>query len=134
MSTIDDATDGPAAAWQRYLRAGEIRLQHCDACEAVVFYPRAVCPACGAERLTWRPASGAGTVYSTTVVRRRPDRGGDYDVSLIDLDEGVRMMSRVEGIAPDAVPIGLRVSAAIDTLGDDLGLVFRPAATSEVVA
>ena len=52
-------------------------------------------------------------VYSTTTVRRKPEAGGDYDVSLIDLDEGVRMMSRVEGVPPAEVKIGMRVRAKV---------------------
>ena len=64
---------------------------------------------------------GTGTVYSTTTVRRKPEVGGDYDVSLIDLDEGVRMMSRVEGLAPTEVKIGMRVRAkVIDNKGAGL--------------
>lgn len=57
--------------------------------------------------------SGQGTVYSTTVVRRKAEAGGDYNVALIDLKEGVRMMSRVEGISPEAVAIGMPVQATI---------------------
>jgi Predicted nucleic-acid-binding protein containing a Zn-ribbon len=57
--------------------------------------------------------SGLGTVYSTTIVRRKAEDGGDYNVALIDLKEGVRMMSRVEGISPEAVAIGMSVQARI---------------------
>jgi uncharacterized OB-fold protein len=57
--------------------------------------------------------AGTGTVFSTTTVRRKPEQGGDYDVSLIHLDEGVQMMSCVTGIAPDAVRIGMRVRAEV---------------------
>ena len=46
-------------------------------------------------------------------MRRKPEAGGDYDVSLVDLDEGVRMMSRVEGVPPAEVKIGMRVRAKI---------------------
>ncbi len=44
-------------------------------------------------------ASGKGRVHTTTVVRRKPERGGDYNVCMVELEEGVRMMSRVDGIA-----------------------------------
>ena len=67
-------------------------------------------------------------MYSTTTVRRKPDAGGDYDVSLIDLDEGVRMMSRVEGIAPADVKIGMRVRAAIVRHKNGGLVIFRPEA------
>ncbi|HWH94713.1 MAG TPA: OB-fold domain-containing protein [Baekduia sp.] len=58
----------------------------------------------------WRVSAGLGTVYSTTVVR---PRGGEaYNVVLVDLDEGFRMMSRVVGVAPEEVTIGARVRVA----------------------
>jgi uncharacterized protein len=50
-----------------------------------------------------------GVVYATTVVHR-PDEE-PYNVCLVDLDEGVRVMGRVEGLAPTEVTIGLRVRA-----------------------
>jgi uncharacterized protein len=59
-------------------------------------------------------SAGAGVVYATTVVHR-PDEE-PYNVCLVDLDEGVRAMGRVEGVAPEDVTIGLRVQAHI---GDD---------------
>ena len=57
---------------------------------------------------TWRVSAGLGTVYATTVVRTR---GGEaYNVVLVDLDEGFRMMSRVVG----GGRIGQRVRLAWD--------------------
>ena len=103
-------------------------LQQCCSCERFVFYPRVLCPFCGSEALSWQP-SGAkgGTVYSTTVVNRREKDGGPYNVVLVDLDEGVRMMSRVEGMAPEAVRIGQRVKPSIGTIDGEPALLFTPA-------
>ncbi len=108
-------------------------IQHCKSCGAYVYYPRALCPHCGSPDLEARQASGRGTVYSTTVVRRKPERGGDYNVVLVDLEEGPRMMSRVEGIAPDKVHIGMQVSARI-VAQDDANLVVFVAAGSGAAA
>lgn len=58
----------------------------------------------------WRVSAGLGTVYSTTVVR--PRGGEPYNIVLVDLDEGFRMMSAVVGVAPEAVEIGARVRLA----------------------
>jgi uncharacterized protein len=65
----------------------------------------------GGETVT---SAGAGVVYATTVVHRRGEDA--YNVCLVDLDEGVRAMGRVDGLAPQEVTIGLRVQARI---GDD---------------
>lgn len=119
---------GPDATYQQHLAAGEIRIQRCGACGLHVFYPRLSCPSCGARDLAWTEASGAGTVFSTTVMRRRPEQGGDYNVCIVELDEGPRLMSRVEGLPSGEVRIGMKVSARI--AGDDKAgryLVFDPA-------
>ena len=104
---------GPEKTYQDKLAQGSFEIQRCTACGKHVFYPRVLCPHCGADHLDWTAASGRGTVYSTTVVRRKPAEGGDYNVALVDLDEGPRMMSRVVSIAPEAVRIGMAVKARI---------------------
>ena len=104
---------GPEHVFKDKLAQGRFEIQKCAGCGKHVFYPRVLCPHCGADTLGWTAASGAGTVYSTTVVRRKPEAGGDYNVALIDLAEGPRMMSRVAGLEPTAVKIGMKVKARI---------------------
>ena len=104
---------GPEKQFFDRLAAGSFDIQRCAACRKHVFYPRVLCPHCGGERLDWVAASGRGTVYSTTVVRRKPADGGDYNIVLVDLAEGPRMMSRVAGLAPGEVKIGMPVQARI---------------------
>jgi uncharacterized OB-fold protein len=118
---------GPEAIFAQALDQGHFKIQRCQACRKHVFYPRLICPHCGADDLEWLKPSGWGVVYSTTVVRRKPAQGGDYNIALIDLEEGPRLMSRVEGIDPSAVRIGLKVRARL--VKDDDGrnlLVFVP--------
>ena len=97
----------PLATYHRHLAKGELAYQFSPSAGRAVFYPRLVCPFTGSTQLEWRIAKGFGTVYATTVVQ--PVEGAAYNVALIDCDEGFRMMSRVEGIAPEAVKIGQRV-------------------------
>ena len=125
---MSDTTPGVQAQHQAQLNAGQFLIQRCTGCSQHVYFPRESCPHCGAHDLQWVAPSGYGTVYSTTTIARKPEAGGNYNVSLIDLDEGVRMMSRVEGVAPEAVHIGLRVQAHV-AQKDGRGLVlFQPAA------
>ncbi len=121
-------TAGPEQTYFDNLAAGRLRLQRCDDCGKWVFYPRSVCPHCGSEALAWHEPSGRGTVYSTSVVRRKPDQGGDHNVALITLKEGARLMSRVDGVDPQEVSIGMAVEAAIVSENEAPLLVFRPAA------
>lgn len=120
--------EGPERIYQQYLAAGEFRIQRCDVCKRHVFYPRYLCPECGSASLSWTKPSGRGTVHSTTVMRRRPESGGDFNVSLVDLDEGPRLMSRVEGVPPQEVQIGMSVTARVAGGGDqEYFVVFDPA-------
>ncbi len=102
----------PAARFAEGCRAGRLDYQWDPVAARPVFYPRAVAPSSGATELEWRTSAGLGTVYSTTTVhvRGEPPR----NVALIDLDEGFRMMSRVRGLEPDGVGIGLRVRVAFE--------------------
>ena len=128
MQTNDQ--NGAEARYQAALNEGCFLIQRCSDCDRHVFYPRVVCPHCGGASFAWVEPRGTGAVYSTTTVRRKPEAGGDYDVSLIDLDEGVRMMSRVEGVPPAEVKIGMLVRAKIvDDRGAGLVVFVAEAAT-----
>lgn len=109
--------------FQGFLEQGRFMLQRSRSSGEHVFYPRVAAPRTGARDLEWVEASGMGTVNATTVVRKREPEA-DYNVALIDLQEGPRIMSRVEGIAPDAVRIGMRVRARIADDGGKSLLVF----------
>ena len=123
-----EAGEGPLHTWQSALEAGRFTLQRCDACHKHVFYPRVICPHCGKSALQWVQPSGLGTVHSVTIVARRDEKGGPYNVVLVDLDEGVRLMSRVDGQDLDEIKIGMRVQHDIARDNDKAILVFRPLA------
>ena len=76
--------------------------------------------------LEWIEARGTGTVYALTTIHPRPPLE-PYNVALVDLAEGVRMMSRVDGIAADEIAIGSAVVAAIAQTPDGPLVVFHPA-------
>jgi len=115
----------PDLDYEQFLREGRFMIQRSQSSGAHVFYPRLFEPVTGVMDLEWVPASGGGTVYSTTVIRPRAPNP-PYNVCLIDLDEGPRMMSRVDGIAADTVRIGMRVKARIITEADKPLVVFTP--------
>lgn len=104
MPSQDEA---PLKTYVDHLERGELAYQFSPDAGRAVFYPRVLCPFTGSGRLEWRVSKGLGTVHATTVVH--PPAGAPYNVALIDCDEGFRLMSRVEEVAPDKVRIGLRV-------------------------
>jgi uncharacterized OB-fold protein len=100
----------PAAAFAEHCRRGELAYQVAPDGTAV-HPPRLAQPGTGAP-LRWAVSAGLGTVHAATVVRRRGEEPAS--IVLVDLDEGFRMMSRVDGVDPERVRIGLRVRVAFD--------------------
>lgn len=114
---------GPDAVWQENLASGRFTIQRCSACDHVQFPPSVLCRACGSPAVSFVEASGRATVYSATTVRKRD---GAYNVSIIELAEGPRMMSRVEGVEPDHIRIGMPVAARIEAADEGHVVVFDP--------
>ena len=123
----NDATS-PYATYLSHLEKGELAYQFSPAANRAVFFPRVLCPYTGSDKLEWRVSKGRGTVYSTTVVH--PAEGTAFNVALIDVDEGFRLMSRVEDIDPMAVKIGMKVKFRVHKPGgeEDPIPVFAPEA------
>jgi uncharacterized OB-fold protein len=113
----------PERQYREFLAQGRFMIQRARGSGRHVFYPRVAEPLTGDTDLEWVEASGHGTVYSTTVVRKRPPEPS-YNIALIDLAEGPRMMSRVIGVPPEAVRIGMAVRARIIDDGGAPLLVF----------
>lgn len=116
--------------WQA-ARRHELLLQQCSDCERFRFYPRSVCPHCLSDKFRWRPSSGRGRVYSFTIIHRAPTPAFrdqvPYVLALIDLDEGVRMMSNVIDCDPGVVRIGLRVEVIFADVTPEISLPkFKP--------
>jgi uncharacterized OB-fold protein len=104
--TNDDLTQSsPLGIYRAYCQQGHLAYQATPDAE-VVFFPRVAAPRSG-QALSWHLSKGVGTVYATTVVH---GKGHDpYNVALIDVDEGFRLMSQVHGVAAESVRIGQRV-------------------------
>jgi uncharacterized OB-fold protein len=115
----------PDKEFAAYLDAGRFMIQRSRSSGRHVFYPRIAEPGTGARDLEWVKASGRGTVYSTTTIRKRPPEPS-YNVALIDLEEGPRMMSRVEDVPAELVKIGMHVEAKIIVEDGKNLIVFVP--------
>jgi hypothetical protein len=114
---------------------GRLRLQRCTGCASYRWPPGPACPSCGSFASEWIDSPGRGTVYSW-VVARVPfaDALADqlpYAVGLIQLEEGVRMVSTIEGCEPDEIAADLPVVARFDqAVGGGRMLTFVPAGRS----
>ncbi|POF42389.1 hypothetical protein B0D71_13280 [Pseudomonas laurylsulfativorans] len=112
------------APYQRYLEGlarGALVYQHCKGCQRAVFYLRPCCPACGSVQLVLRDSQRLGTLYSSSVIY---DKEHNYNIVLVDLDEGFRMMSTV--VDCEAPAIGARVKGRVEQLaGQEPRVVFE---------
>lgn len=110
----------------------EIRLQRCDSCARVQFYPRPACRYCGATELTWETVSGRAEVYTYTIIHRAPFEAFADDVPYVlavaQLEEGPRLVTTIVGVDPDEVRIGMALTPVYDRVSDDIALLrFTPA-------
>lgn len=111
------------APYRRYLDMlgeGVLGYQRCELCDRAIFQPRLNCTDCGSTRLRWEASSGRGTVYSATEVITKEGR---YNVVLIDLDDGFRMMSTIVG--DQGGSIGSRVTGHVERTGEAARFVFE---------
>lgn len=125
----------PSAATKPFwdgCREAVLRLPWCRACGRPHFFPRSLCPFCLGTGLEWRPASGRGRVWSHSTVRlsfwgKAFDDSLPYVVAMVELEEGVRMLSNVVGCAPEEVRIGMPVAVTFDPVTPEVTLPrFRP--------
>jgi hypothetical protein len=125
-----------AGAFWEATREGRLLVQWCTKCDRAVFYPRVFCPHCGgsSDALEWRTASGKAVVYAASV-EHKPEAAGakfsdgePYCVALVDLEEGVRMLTNVVGCPPEEVRSGMAVRVTWEPLSDGRQLpLFEPA-------
>ncbi len=111
---------------------GRLCLQKCSDCDHVRYPVSHVCPNCLSYDSEWTEVSGKGEVYSYIVFHQKYNAAfeGDlpYNVALIQLDEGPRMISNVTGVANDAVKVGDRVQVTFDRVTDEISIPrFTPA-------
>lgn len=124
----------PSRSSQRFwdgCREGQLLIPQCQTCQHLFFYPRVLCPRCGSTDLGWVPSTGRGTVYTHTTIRMSfwGDAFADdvpYNVSYIELDEGVRIVSNVVGVPPDEVRVGMPVQVEFVAREDYQIPIFRP--------
>ena len=111
----------PLGRFLEHCNKGELAYQVCTDDNKAFYYPRVIAPGSGSTNLQWRISKGLGTVYATTATHYKGE--APLNIALIDLDEGFRMMSRVEGIEAMKVTIGMRVKVKIIP-GDDKQLAY----------
>ena len=113
-------------------REGKLLLQYCEQCQKYQFYPRLYCMHCSSTKLQWVEASGRGRIYSYTIIHQNksPEFIHDtpYNVVIVQLDEGPRMMSNIVQCDSGQLRVDLPVTVVFDYVTDEISLPrFKPA-------
>jgi uncharacterized OB-fold protein len=111
---------------------GRLLIKRCGACGRAHFYPRPFCPFCWSEDVAWEEASGRGTVYTWSIVRRNDlppfSERVPYVTAIVELDEGPRLMTNIVDTDHADVRIGMAVEVTFRPLGEGLTYpLFRAA-------
>lgn len=103
---------------------GELVFQRCKECSTWVHPPRPACPSCRSLEKEWRPSSGKGIIHSWVIYREAPNPSfvAPYAVALVELEEGVRIISNLVDVKLDQVQIGMPVEVVFDNVTEDLAL------------
>ena len=128
------AMEGLAREFYDWCKKRELRFQRCTGCGAWRHVPREMCGACGSQSWEWASSSGRGSVFTWTVVARamHPSFQADvpYTAVVIELEEGVRLVSEVVDCPPEALDIGMPVEVVFHDATPEVTLPkFRRART-----
>jgi len=124
------APDNASRHYWQSAAEGRLVVQRCTSCGVYQFYPRALCASCAGET-EWVDASGRGTLHTFTVIRQNRSEAfaalSPYAVGIVELEEGVRMMSNIVECDVEELEVGMALEVLILKAADDVGLPFwRP--------
>ena len=112
-----------AVYWES-AKNGKLLVKTCKACGKLHYYPRTICPHCLSSDTDWVEASGRGSIYTYSVMRRTEI---PYVIAYVTLEEGVTMLSNIVECDVDDVTVGQAVEVVFrDTEGGLALPVFRP--------
>jgi len=123
-------TDENRSFWEG-CREGKLLLQYCEQCQQYQFYPRLYCMHCSSPRIQWVEVSGRGRIYSYTIIHRNksPEFMHDtpYNVAIVQLDEGPRMMANIVQSDASQLRVDLPVTVVFDPVTDEISVPrFKP--------
>jgi len=121
---------GLAGEFYAWCANGELRFQRCSSCQAWRHVPRLLCPECGSGEWSWEQSTGHGRVFTWTVATRAIHPAFQHDIPyaavVVEMDEGVRLLSMVLDCPPDELTVEMPVEVAFEAVTPDVTLpMFR---------
>jgi len=136
-SDVSDAAQRPAperrnagAEFWKAAARGVLMLPKCEACARFFWHPRTHCPRCGSSQVGWAKSTGLGRIHTYTVVRQSGDpyfkTKLPYAVAMVELEDGVRLMSNIVDTPLEALAIDLAVEVLFERVDDTMAIpLFR---------
>ncbi len=119
------STSPEITAFWEGAKNGQLLIKRCRDCGKVHYYPRTLCPYCMSDATEWQAASGRGTLYTYSVMRRAKE---PYAIAFVTLEEGVSLMTNIVDCDLDALRIGQPVALRWQPAEDGTPIpVFTPA-------
>ncbi len=111
-------------------KQGKLLIQVCKDCKTNIFYPRKFCPECWSGNLDWKEASGKARIFtfSTAYSMVEPKFMDElpYTIAYVDLDEGIRMMTRIVECDPKDIKFDMKVEVVFHEREGFFLPYFRP--------
>lgn len=118
--------EGLNGEFYRACAGGSLCFQRCSSCDAWRHLPRYRCPTCGSAEFRWAESTGRGRLYSWTVTHRaiHPAFADALPLAIVvvEMDEGVRIVSDLPGVDPKQLVLDLRVEAYVEVRSEEIGL------------
>jgi len=125
----EEPVPAPPLVWENAgfwegAKSHQLLFQRCKECGTWVHPPRPACPKCRSFEKEWSPSSGKGVVHSFVTYRESPHPAfkAPYSVVLVEMEEGVRLISNMVDTAPDDISIGMTVEVVFDDIAEGLTL------------
>lgn len=127
MTVVPQPTPDTAHYWEG-MKVGELRIQFCHACQRHFFYARPFCKYCTSRDVAWVVASGKARLVSYIINHREIPgmQGFSPVIALVELEEGVRMMSNLVDIEadPESISLDMPLSVRFVSRGESVLPVF----------
>ncbi len=126
LPLLEGMTQGMTKEFYGFCRAGELRFQRCTSCGKWRHVPRPMCGGCGSWEWEWSVSSGKGKLFTWTVVRRAMHPAFPEDVpyapAVIEMEEGVRLVSWVVDCPPEELERGMPVEVLFEAASPEVSL------------
>ncbi len=128
---LPNPTEDSEGYWEA-CKSGRLSTPLCGDCGHRWLPPSRICPLCLSENVSLSPVGGRARLFSWIVVHHSQHpafyRDPPFNVAIVQLEEGPRMHTRIEGVAEGDFEIGMELEVAFEEVDDEISLpVFRPA-------